>query len=286
MRPEIRHRQVTLGECSVHVAEAGAADAPVYVFLHGWPQCWAAWRQVMELAGTDARAIAIDLPGIGGSTGPSLGGNKRRIAVMLHGLISSLGLDEPTIVGHDLGGMVAYAYLRRYDNARRVVIVNTAIPGVDPWAELLANPHIWHFAFHAVPELPEAMITGREQAYFDYFYRALGGDHGKVTAAMRAEHAEAYRRPGALTAGLDLYRAVSDDANDNAHADHGNAPTTPLLYLRGDAKGQPHPLEAYVHGFRKAGIERLTTAVIPDTGHFVAEEAPEALWRAIRRADA
>jgi pimeloyl-ACP methyl ester carboxylesterase len=286
MSPEIRHRQVTLGECSVHVAEAGASDGHPYVFLHGWPQCWAAWRQVMLLAGADARAIAIDLPGIGGSTGPSLGGNKRRIAVMLHGLISSLGLDAPTIVGHDLGGMVAYAYLRRYDNARRVVIVNTAIPGVDPWDELLAMPHIWHFGFHAVPELPETMITGREQAYFDYFYRALGGDESKITPAMRTEHAEAYRRPGALTAGLCLYRALSDDAKDNAHADHGAAPATPMLYIGGDAKGQPHSIDRYVHGFRKAGIERLTAVVVPNTGHFVAEQAPDALWRAIRGVEA
>lgn len=54
--------------------------------------------------------------------------------------------------------------------------MNTVIPGVAPWSRLVAEPRIWHFAFHSIPQLPELLVSGRERAYFDYFYDLLAGD--------------------------------------------------------------------------------------------------------------
>ena len=91
-----------------------------------------------------------------------------------------------TLVGHDIGGMVAYAALRQQPEPARVVVMDTVVPGLGPWKEVLANPHIWHFALHSVPDLPETLIPGREAQYFDYFYDALSKDPSKLAAASRA----------------------------------------------------------------------------------------------------
>ncbi|GAA3050993.1 alpha/beta hydrolase [Kitasatospora sp. NPDC006786] len=279
MSIELRHSTVAVGDRSLHVVESGPADARPFLFLHGWPESWRTWLGVMEAAGGEARTIAVDLPGIGGSTGAVEGGSKRRLAGTVHALVRELGLTGTTLVGHDAGGMAAYAYLRRFTGVERVVVMNTVIPGVDPWNEVLRNPYIWHFGLHAVPDLPETLVQGRQAAYFDHFYDVLSADPARITPESRAAHAAAYASPAALTAGFDLYRAFPQDARDNAEAAAVPA-GTPLLYVRGDREGGD--IEAYARGFRAAGVRELATAVVADAGHFAQEEQPAAVWAVLR----
>ncbi|MDL4819735.1 alpha/beta fold hydrolase [Actinomadura opuntiae] len=270
----INHAAIPVGDHTLHVAESGDPAGRPFLFLHGWPESWRTWTGVMEAA-DGARLIAIDLPGIGGSTGPATGGSKLALASIVHGLVERLELADLTLVGHDAGGMVAYAYLRRYD-AARVVIMNTVIPGVAPWDDVLRNPYIWHFGLHAVPALPETLVRGREREYFDYFYDVLSVDPSRITPESRAAHVAAYTG-ASLTAGFDLYRAFAQDAKDNASF---TGPTlTPLLYLRGDSEGGD--LDAYAQGFRDAGVRDLTTAIVQDAGHFAQEEQPAQVWARI-----
>ncbi|HEU5031268.1 MAG TPA: alpha/beta hydrolase [Spirillospora sp.] len=271
----IRHARVPVDGHSLHVAESGDPNGRPFLFLHGWPESWRTWTGVMEAAPSAARLIAIDLPGIGESTGPATGGSKAALAAIVHGLVERLGLADLTLVGHDAGGMVAYAYLRRHD-AARAVIMNTVIPGVDPWDDVLRNPYIWHFGLHAVPSLPETLVRGHEREYFDYFYDVLSVDPARLTPESRDAHAAAYDGT-ALTAGFDLYRAFAQDAKDNTAAT-GPA-STPLLYLRGDGEGGD--IDAYARGFRDAGVRDLTTATIEDAGHFAQEEQPARVWSRI-----
>ncbi|MER7211319.1 alpha/beta fold hydrolase [Streptosporangium sp. NPDC000239] len=239
MSIEERHTHVPIAGSPLHVVETGDPLGRPVLFLHGWPESWRTWRGVMEAAGTDARLLAVDLPGIGDSTGPAPGGSKLRLAGMVHELVLSLGLTDLTLVGHDAGGMIAYAYLRRY-GAARVVIMNTVIPGVAPWKDVLANPYIWHFGFHAVPALPETLVRGRQAAYFDYFYDVLSVDPARITPESRRAHAAAYARDTALTAGFDLYRALPQDALDNAAlAEAGPGRHTPPLPA-GRRRGRRH----------------------------------------------
>jgi len=110
----LRHRQVYVDGSSVHVVEAGDPAAAPVVFLHGWPESWRSWLPVMERAGEQVRAIAMDLPGVGESTGAATDGSKRELARVVHSVIGALDLDDVTLVGHDVGGMVAYSYLRAH----------------------------------------------------------------------------------------------------------------------------------------------------------------------------
>jgi pimeloyl-ACP methyl ester carboxylesterase len=274
-----RHRQVTVANSSLHVVELGDPEAAPFLFLHGWPESWQSWRQLMTVAAPQVRAIAIDLPGIGKSTGDPTDGSKRQLAAVVHGLVEAMGLRDLSLVGQDVGGMVSYAYLRMFPGLRRSVIMDVVVPGVDPWERVLRNPYIWHFAFHSIPGLPERLVQGRQDEYFDYFYRAISADPSKITAEARAAYVQAYATDSALTAGFNWYRTFPQDAEANKQASSQAPVTTPLLYLRGEKEGGQ--ISGYLDGLRAAGLSHVEPALVPGAGHFTQEEAPEDTWRLI-----
>ena len=259
----------------LHLVQTGPPDGAPIVFLHGWPQTSRAWAQVMHLAAKAGyRALALDLPGVGGSRGASTDGSTDALAAVVRDVVESLALSNLTLVGHDLGGMVAYSYLRTYDGVARAVIMNTVVPGVSPWDQVLANPYVWHFAFHSIADLPELLVQGRQRLYFDYFFDVLSPERSGVSDESRAIYAEAYGTGRALTAGFDWYRKLGHDAAVNAAITGPNR--TPLLYLRGEH--ERGDIDTYVAGFRDAGLTDVRSAVVEGAGHFSAEDAPVAVW--------
>lgn len=287
----IRHHLVQVGDASIHVAETGPADAPAFLLVHGWPESWRTWQDLMLLAdrpsdsesatASASRLLAIDLPGIGASTRGTTGGAKTAIADVLRRLIVALRPRDLTLVGHDIGGMVVYAYLREFADLPRAVIMDVPVPGVEPWDDFVRAPFLWHFALHSVPRLPEILTTGNEEAYFGYFYDLLSAHPGIPQARSRAEQIAAYGSPGALTAGFDWYRAFPDDVKHNLEVSRGAATATPLLYLRGSAE-RGGDIRAYAAGFRRAGVSSIESAVVEGSGHFPQEEATERTWSLIR----
>jgi pimeloyl-ACP methyl ester carboxylesterase len=277
----LRHQQVIVAGVPIHAVTAGPADAPALLLLHGWPESWATWRELIPLAAPAHRVAAIDLPGIGGSTGISAPGTKAGIARLVHGVADTLGLTDLTLVGHDIGGMVTYAYLREFTSLPRAVIMDVPIPGVDPWDDFVRAPFLWHFALHAVPGLPELLVTGREADYFGYFYDLLSRATTIPAAGVRQEQVEAYATPAALTAGFGWYRAFEEDVRDNQTAAFAGPPAaTPLLYVRGSAE-RGGPAGIYADGLRRSGVTDVRPAVIDGAGHFPHEENPAESWRAI-----
>jgi pimeloyl-ACP methyl ester carboxylesterase len=276
-----RHTAVDVGAGPLHLVEAGRPDGRPILFLHGWPQSWACWTEVMQLAAADGvRALAADLPGVGGSVDAVTSGRKTELADQVRQLIAALDLRDVTLVGQDAGGMTAYPVLRAGDErVGRVVIMDTVIPGVDPWEQVLANPYVWHFAFHSIPGLPEALVQGRQEPYFDYFLDALSPDPARIPPTDRKVYAEAYRDERALKAGFDFYRTMRADAADNRVAAEGPPTTIPLLYVRGEREGGR--MEDYVAGFEAAGVADLTTTLIPGAGHFSQADDPAGVWGAI-----
>ena len=252
------------------------------MFLHGWPESSQTWAQVMTLAAGSVRAIAIDLPGVGESAGAATDGSKRQIAGVVDQFLPVLGLTGVTLVGHDIGGMVTYAYLRAYQGIDRAVIMDVPLPGVAPWEEFVRSPFLFHFALHAVPDLPERLVQGRQEDYFGYFYDALSADPPKITAGARRAQQAAYASDSALTASFNWYRAFPRDVEDSQRASAGPAVSTPLLYLRGERE-RGGDIGPYVQGLRAAGVTNVESALVPGAGHFTQEEAPAETWRLIAR---
>jgi pimeloyl-ACP methyl ester carboxylesterase len=278
---EIRHHQVTVGEHRVHVAESGDPGGRPFLFLHGWPESSRAWAPVMARAGDRARILALDLPGVGESAGPS-DGSTADLARIVHEVAVALDLRPLTLVGHDIGGMVAYSYLRRYPDVDRVVIMDIVLPGVDPWEEFLRLPVLWHFAFHNVPGMPEHLVQGHQGEYFRYFYETLAARPEAITESAREDYAAAYASDAALTASFAWYRAFTRDAEANRDLAAGPPVTTPVLYLRGEQE-RGGDIAGYVTGLGQAGVTNLEQATVPGCGHFPHEEAPDLLWKLIAR---
>jgi pimeloyl-ACP methyl ester carboxylesterase len=89
----------------------------------------------------------------------------------IHQLISKVKLERVFIVGHDIGGHVAYAFVRRYPQITRgAMILDTPIPGIEGWSEIQGHPIVWHIQFMQVPGLPEKLVAGRPAAYLGYFF--------------------------------------------------------------------------------------------------------------------
>lgn len=275
----LRHRQIEVEDISIHVVEGGADEQPAVLFLHGWPESWVEFEGIMTALSTEAHVVAIDLPGIGESKTPPAANDKRTLATYIHGLVTKMGLRNLTLVGHDAGGMITYAYLHAYpETLQRAVIMNVAIPGVDPWSDIIRNPYIWHFAFHSIPELPEKLVEDRQATYFAFFYDQLSGPNS-VDEQTRKAYVEAYARPEALRTGFEWYRAFQQDAKDNMEVK--DVPVqTPVLYLRGEREAGD--MERYLSGFRSNGLLNIQGRVIHDSGHFMVDEQPEALLAALR----
>lgn len=272
----LREDQIPVDDLSIHVIRGGSQSSPALLFLHGWPQCADAFRPLMTKVADRFQVVAIDLPGIGRSTGRPPGRDKRTLAAVVHRLIRTLDLDRTILVGHDIGGMIVYAFLRTYPGGvNGAVIMNVAVPGVDPWEEIVRNPAIWHFGFHNVPELPERLVTGHVDTYFDFFFDTIAATPEAVTQAARRAYAAAYSTRQSLKAGFDWYRAFSEDAAYNA-AHHGDAVDTPTLYLRGE-KEHGFDLTRYVDGLRGSGLGNVSGQLISNAGHFSADEQPDEL---------
>ncbi len=191
-----------------------------------------------------------------------------------------LGLAGPLIVlGLDIGSMIATAYAFRYrDDVQALVFGEASQPGTRFFDRVKQSPAEWHFLFHQVLDLPEALIAGRERLYLQYFYDRQAA---RPTAVDVTTYLRAYEQPGAIRAGLDLYRAFEQDAADiRAALATGGKLTMPCLGLHGEAS------LTHSGGVEEIGheiAEVVTVEGIAGAGHWMAEENPQALVEAVLR---
>jgi pimeloyl-ACP methyl ester carboxylesterase len=275
----MRKREFAVGDLKLSARTAGDASRSGLILLHGWPHSSRVYDEVIDELGQENFVLAFDLPGVGDSHGSPPSAEKTVLADIVLAAAEAAGARDVLIAGFDVGGMISFSAAR--DHGSRIVgalVMNTAIPGLDPWEKVLADPRIFHFAFHNVPDLPELLVTGRERAYFDFFHNILSGDPAKITDGMRDEFARAYSRPEALKAGFDWYRAFAADAKHNAR--HKRI-VTPIRYMRGDADISGSKIDQYVAGLKKVGAERVSGGVLRGSGEYVPVEAPQELIRAL-----
>ena len=255
-----------------HYMSGGTGD--VVVLLHGWPQTWFEWRDVMPDLAKRYRVIAADLPGLGDS-GEAASYDKKALAQHLRRLMVELKITSFHVVGHDMGGIVAYAYARQFPgDLKTLTLVDTPIPGLTGWDGLRSQWPRWHFAFHNLPDLPEALVSGRERVYLNWFFQGLAYNKAVFSEARVDRYVHAYSRPSALHAGFEYYRAFEKDAGDNQ--DHATAKLSIPVLSIGGANSR---LNKYVIDQLRAGTTRLTGDLAPESGHWIPEEQPAWLAR-------
>lgn len=282
----------------MHYYEAGTGDDTL-VLLHGWPETSWQWRHVLPMFAAEGyHVVAPDYRGAGNTSRPRLdlgrtvdprvedlppgGYTKREMAEDIHQLLHDhLGLTGPAFVlGHDLGGQLATAYALRYPGDTRAMGYGEApLPGTEVHDRMKNDPTLFHFAFHTILDLPEALTAGRERWYLQHFYDKLGF---RPTAVDTDHFAAAYAEPGAMRAGFDLYRAFEQDAVDTRAALAANGKLTmPVLGLH----GQVSLFDAVTEEMGREVAENVTVESVPQAGHWIAEENPAALVEIVTRFD-
>ncbi|MEQ1647999.1 MAG: alpha/beta hydrolase [Hyphomicrobiaceae bacterium] len=276
-RPDVSHHYAEIGDVILHYVKAG--KGPPVVLLHGWPQTWYAWRHTIGTLAKSYTVIAPDLRGLGDSSRPLGGYDKRTMATDIWRLMTErLGFKRFKLVGHDWGGPTAYAIAADHPEAiEKLVIIDVTIPG--DGSDFSQGGKRWHHQFHITPDLPEALTQGRERIYLQWFYQTFAYHPGAISEADIDEFARTYSQPGAMRAGFSLYRAMADDAAMNAaQLATGFRLPMPVLAI-GGACSYPH---ARGRGDEpEKSLRRCATNVrgvsIQECGHFVPEEQPDKL---------
>jgi pimeloyl-ACP methyl ester carboxylesterase len=260
----------------ITLSYAAAGTGPAVVLLHGYPQTWYMWRKVMPALAARYTVIAPDLRGSGGSDAPADGYDKATLATDIHQLLLALGHSgQVSVVGHDIGAIVAYAYAAAHPGSvRRLALLEAPqideslyqFPSITP-----AGPGLWNFGFFALGNgLPERIVAGREDIWAGGFIDWLELVKGGVGGRAIAEYAAHLRRPGHLRASYEYFRAFPRDAQDTIRS-RGTTLTMPVLAIGAEgALGQLVPDQA------QAYADHVTGAVLP-CGHWVAEEIPDIL---------
>jgi pimeloyl-ACP methyl ester carboxylesterase len=265
---------------TLHYVRGGTG--PAIILLHGFPEDWSEFRKIMPRLAAKFTVVAVDLRGVGGSAPTPAGYDTANMAQDVYQLAQRLHLEHAYVVGHDIGGMVAYDFARLYPKATRgVMILDVPLPGIEPWEQVEHDPLLWHFGFHQTPKVPEELISGREFVYFrDAFFERLAFNKSAITDADIRHYANSYGTPEHLRAGLAFYRAFAADAKFNET--HRDVIEAPFTLVGGDhAVGTIEPKIA--ESLRMHGCADVSVEVLKNSGHFVADEQPAALAELVER---
>ena len=271
---KVEHHYAELDDVLLHYVTAGSG--PPLVLIHGWPQTWFEWVRVMPALAARYTVIAPDMRGLGDSSRPLTGYDKQTVARDIWQVVNGrLGHDRFFLAGHDWGGPTAYALTTQHPEAvRRLAIVDVVIPG--DGGDFSQGGRRWHHQFHMTPDLPEALMQGREDVYLRWFYREFAYLPTAIGEAEIQEYLRTYRQPGAMRAGFSYYRALPQDAATNREISARIKLEMPVLAI-GGAKSRGRGTEPEESLKRVAANVR--GVVVPDCGHFIPEEQPEILAR-------
>lgn len=272
MSQQFDHANVSVTRASLHCVSVGPVDGTPLLLLHGWPQTWLMWRDVMPaLASADYRVIAADLTGLGDSSRPENGYDKKTIAHDMAELMTALGHERFGVVAHDWGGPVAYALAAQFsERVRALAIFDAPVLGDGGPIEHHSR---WHFGFHGLPDLPEALTEAREDIYLRFFYRFAGARPDAIAEEAQAEYVRAYAQPGAMKAGFNYYRAVPQDIADNTAFRTAGKLTMPILVFGGDPETRGRGLSALESWQRVAS--NVSGGIAENCGHWIPEERPD-----------
>lgn len=272
------HHFADLDEVRMHYVTTGHGE-PV-VLLHGWPQTWFMWRDVMPLLAPDFSLIAPDMRGLGDSSRPESGYDKMTVARDIATLMTHLGHERFRVVAHDWGGPVAFALAAQ--SPKRVIAMAIFDAPVLGDGSPIEHHNRWHFGFHGLPGLPEALTEGREDIYLRFFYRLGGAQPDAIAEEAQAEYVRAYAQPGAMTAGFNYYRQVPQDIADNtAFREAGRKLEMPILAYGGDPATRGRGMTVLESWQRVA--TNASGGVAENCGHWIPEERPEFVADEVRR---
>lgn len=251
-------------------------QGPAVVLLHGYGESGDMWQPLAVVLAKDHTVIVPDLRGMGLSAHPPGGYDKKNQGRDIAGVLDALHVEKVDVVAHDIGNMVAFAFVAEQpQRVNRLVLMDAPIPGVGPWDEILKSPMLWHFHFYG-PDM-ERLVKGRERIYLDRFWNEFSADPAKFDEASRVHYAKLYALPNAMHDGFEQFHAFDQDALDNQKFLAAGPLAIPVLAIGGEKSFGPEMAVV-----ARAAFSNVQGVVIPDSGHWLMEENPEATVTAVQ----
>jgi len=274
----ITHGYATVKGIRLHYAEAGTGDNLV-ILLHGFPEFWYSWRHQLQALGNDFHVIAPDLRGYNLSDKPTRVADYRidELVADVIGLIDHFGTKQAAIVGHDWGAGVAWSIAQRFpQRVSKLAVLQVPLPAV--WRENMSLRQLfrsWYMFFFQIPRVPEWFIRRQNFRALEKSFQDNVERKGSFTAEDVERYKEAARQPGALTAAVNFYRANVFERlftrRDNSAEPRRIQVPTLFIFAEQDFAILPRS----VRGLDKHIAAEYREVRIPDSGHWVQNEAPD-----------
>jgi pimeloyl-ACP methyl ester carboxylesterase len=271
-------RFIEAGAVRLHAVIGG--DGPPLLLIHGWPQTWYQFRLVMPELARHFTVIAVDQRGIGLSDKPEGGYDTGTLASDLIGVMDALGHERFALLGFDTGMLIGYALAADHpERVDRLVVGEAPLPGISAPTPLILPPalneRLWHIAFNATATVNEKLVQGREDIFIGAEYAASAGTHKLPDSTVKYYVDMIASGPDALHATFQLYRSFSATSAQNEQRKQRRL-KMPVLAIGGaESSG------AMVGDTMMLTADDVQTLVIPDCGHWLAEQAPDALLAAL-----
>jgi pimeloyl-ACP methyl ester carboxylesterase len=246
------------------------------LLISGFPQTRRSWNRVIPLLSDKFQTIPADLPSFGDSGFLSAPATTENVARVFHEFVAQFGVPIH-VVAHDFGAWCAYSWALLFpDDFKSLTLMEAGIPGVTLLndVELSDCKRKWCFMFQALPDLPAELTKGKEDIYVGWWYKNKVHKPGSIPARDVAAYVAAYAREGRMDAAFDYCRNIVVDMEFNKK--QFTSKMSPRLLAVGGQYSIPTMGEALQPYF-----QNVTSVVIPDSGHFVPEEQPEALAKAL-----
>jgi pimeloyl-ACP methyl ester carboxylesterase len=272
--PMFAVKHVPIEGATIYVRFAG--QGPAVVLLHGYGETGDMWVPLASDLARDHIVVVPDLRGLGLSSKPPSGFEKKTQAGDVAGVLDDLKIDHAALVTHDIGNMVGYAFAAQYpERVTRLALIDAPLPGVGPWEDILKNPLLWHFRFGG-PDM-ERLVAGRERIYLDRFWNEFSATPSRFSEAARNHYARLYAMPGAMHSGFMQFAAFDQDALDNKAFLAKGKLAMPVLAIGGEKSFGKTMAE--IMRFAATNVQE---GVIPDSGHWIMEENPTATTSMVR----
>ena len=267
-------QDIAVDGATIHTRVGGRGA--VVLLLHGFGDTGDMWSPLAARLASDHTVVVPDLRGMGLSSHPESGYDKKSEARDIATVLHTLGLEGPlALVTHDIGNMVGYAFAaQNRGRVTRWVVMDAPLPGLGHWDDVIKDQRTWHFDFYGPDE--ERLVAGRERIYLDRFYNELSADPKHIDEETRQHYAALYSRPNAIHDAFSQFAAFRQDAKDNQKFLAEGKLTMPVLAIGGEKSfgiGFANEIE-----FAATNVRALSIA---NSGHWLMEEQPDATINAI-----
>ncbi|RAL09108.1 alpha/beta fold hydrolase [Aspergillus homomorphus CBS 101889] len=252
-------------------------QGPPLILIPGWPQTAEAFSGIFEPLSKHYQFYALDPPGLGESPAPANGYDTANVSKIMAEAVHDLLKEKPYhLVGHDVGGWIAYPWAAQFQSRiKSLSILDASVPGFLPPFQFpmsnQTNLRLWQFSFNALPELPEILTQGRERELLTWFFNLKTVREDGISKDQFEGYIQAYSRPGAMSRGFEYYRAYETSSKQNL--DFAKTPLDLPVLALGGASSVGSGMVNMVQSF----ATNVSGGAVDDCGHFLPEEQPSAV---------